>query len=230
MNVAGLLLAAGAASRYGSPKMLERFDGRTLLDRALDALLDGGCDPVVVVLGAHAASVRQAVSDRPDRIATVENPLWSTGMASSLRAGLDALPERADAVVVALADQPLVGAPVVRRLAEAGRSGARAAVATYDGRPRNPVLLARSVFADVAATVTGDRGARDWLRAHPDLVLAVACDDAGDPFDVDTPQDLARLVRNSGRERAMSSSDNDVAVGREGDPARVRREDATHEA
>ncbi|HEX5495365.1 MAG TPA: nucleotidyltransferase family protein [Mycobacteriales bacterium] len=191
--VGGLVLAAGAASRYGPPKVLARLAGRTLLEHALDALVQGGCDPVLAVLGANAEAIRRAVA----LPTTVFNPDWSTGMGSSLRAGLAALPADLDAVVVALADQPLVGAEVVRRLVRAVAAvpaGAGAAVATYAGRPRNPVLLTRPVFAEVAAAVHGDRGARDWLRAHPDRVVPVPCDDAGDPADVDTPADLARLA------------------------------------
>ena len=107
----------------------------------------------------------------------------------------------------AVADDDLaVGAGTVARLVSAGRAGALAAVASYAGRPRNPVLFARSVFEDVAASVTGDRGARDWLRSHPDLVVPVPCDDVGDPTDVDTPADLARLV-DSHAERAGESGD-----------------------
>lgn len=202
MRVAGLVLAAGQASRFGAPKVLERLHGTTLLEHALGALERGGCAPVLVVLGAHADLVRRTVP----LPTTVCNPLWSTGMGSSLRAGLAALPSDVDAVVVALADQPLVGAGTVARLVSAGRAGALAAVASYAGRPRNPVLFARSVFEDVAASVTGDRGARDWLRSHPDLVVPVPCDDVGDPTDVDTPADLARLV-DSHAERAGESGD-----------------------
>ncbi|HEY9390202.1 MAG TPA: nucleotidyltransferase family protein [Mycobacteriales bacterium] len=202
MRVAGLVLAAGQASRFGAPKVLERLHGTTLLEHALGALERGGCAPVLVVLGAHADLVRRTVP----LPTTVCNPLWSTGMGSSLRAGLAALPSDVDAVVVALAAQPLVGAGTVARLVSAGRAGALAAVASYAGRPRNPVLFARSVFEDVAASVTGDRGARDWLRSHPDLVVPVPCDDVGDPTDVDTPADLARLV-DSHAERAGESGD-----------------------
>jgi Uncharacterized MobA-related protein len=202
VRVAGLVLAAGQASRFGAPKVLERLHGTTLLEHALGALERGGCAPVLVVLGAHADLVRRTVP----LPTTVCNPLWSTGMGSSLRAGLAALPSDVDAVVVALADQPLVGAGTVARLVSAGRAGALAAVASYAGRPRNPVLFARSVFEDVAASVTGDRGARDWLRSHPDLVVPVPCDDVGDPTDVDTPADLARLV-DSHAERAGESGD-----------------------
>nr|BFE88878.1 hypothetical protein GCM10020093_114790 [Planobispora longispora] len=96
-------------------------------------------------------------------------------------------------MVVALVDQPLIGAPVVRRLARAALEGATLAVATYGGERRNPVLIAREHFAGVAELAVGDVGARPFLRAHPELVVEVPCDDAGDPADIDTPADLARL-------------------------------------
>lgn len=189
--VAGLLLAAGGGSRLGGPKALVRYDGRYLVERGLDLLRDGGCDPVLIVLGAAAAEVRAAA--RLPTATVIVNPQWATGMGSSLRVGLAALPASAPAAVVALADQPLVGAAAVTRLVAAWRAGAVAAVATYDGAARNPVLLDRSVWAAVAATATGDAGARGWLRTHPERVTAVPCEGTGSAYDVDTPDDLAAL-------------------------------------
>ena len=106
------------------------------------------------------------------------------------------VPNGADvgAVVVALADQPLVGAEAVARLIAAYRDGASVAVAAYGGQPRNPVLLAREHWAEVVATATGDQGARTFLRARPDLVTLVECGDTGRPDDIDTPADLARIT------------------------------------
>ena len=98
------------------------------------------------------------------------------------------------AVVVALADQPLVGAEAVARLIAAYRDGATVAVAAYDGQARNPVLLARECWADVIAMATGDQGARTFLRARPNLVTVVECGDTGRPDDIDTPADLARIT------------------------------------
>ena len=98
------------------------------------------------------------------------------------------------AVVVALADQPLVGAEAVARLIAVYRDGATVAVAAYDGQARNPVLLARECWADVIAMAAGDQGARTFLRARPDLVTVVECGDTGRPDDIDTPADLARIT------------------------------------
>ncbi|MFI6923759.1 NTP transferase domain-containing protein [Nonomuraea spiralis] len=177
--MAGLLLAAGEGSRLGRPKALLELGGERLVDRGVRLLEEGGCHPVVVVLGAATVQVRGA--------ATVRNPDWRSGMGSSLRAGLAALPPEAEAVVVALVDQPLVRAGAVRALRE---SGAQLAVATYGGRRRNPVLIGREHFAGVAELAAGDVGARPYLKAHPELVTEVACDEHGDPADIDTPRDL----------------------------------------
>lgn len=189
--VAGLVLAAGGGSRYGQPKALVSFRGELLVERACRLLAEGGCAPVLAVLGAGAEQVL-AATRLP---ATVHNADWPSGMGSSLRVGLTAVPPEAVAVVVALADEPLVGAEAVRRLIVAYIDRPLgAAVATYAGQPRNPVLLARDVFAEVAASAVGDRGARAWLRANPSRVTGVPCDDTGDVFDVDTPDDLAAAL------------------------------------
>jgi nicotine blue oxidoreductase len=153
----------------------------------------------VVVVGASAEAVHLH-SAGADVVHAYD---WSTGMGASLRAGLDALePSAAAACVVALVDQPLVTAVVVERLRAAHAGGAVAAVATYDGRPRNPVLLDRSSWPGVRDAAVGDEGARSWLRAHPELVVQVDCTDAGAPDDLDTPDDLQALRDRARREAA----------------------------
>lgn len=186
-TVAGLLLAAGAGRRMGAPKALVEVAGEPLVRRGIRLLRDGGCSPVVVVVGASADRVRALCSDAQ----VVEAEGWETGMGASLRAGLASLD--ADACIVALVDQPLVTSEAVRRLRAAHRDGAVAAVATYDGQRRNPVLLGRSTWSGVAAAAHGDEGARSWLRAHETLVVTVDCSDTGSSDDLDTPQDLAAL-------------------------------------
>lgn len=191
MTVAGLLLAAGAGRRFGGPKALAVFEGTTLLERGVALLEAGGCAPIVAVLGAEAELVPD-VTYLPG-VTTVTNPDWATGMGSSLRVGLKSLPEDTTAVVVALVDQPLIGPDAVRRLLIAHAHGARAAVATYRDRPRNPVLLDRALWEAVSAEAVGDTGARSFLKAHPELVTRVPCDDTGSPEDIDTQADLAAL-------------------------------------
>jgi nicotine blue oxidoreductase len=180
-----VLLAAGEGKRLGIPKALVELGGRRLVDRGADLLRDGGTAPVVVVTGAAPVTV-------PDTV-LVPNPDWRTGMGSSLAAGLRALPGECTAAVIALVDQPLIGAGVVRRLVAAHQAGAELVVAAYHGRARNPVLLARRHWAGAVAAADGDTGARPYLRAHPGLVTLVECADIGSPDDVDTPEDLARV-------------------------------------
>ena len=193
MRVAGLVLAAGGGSRYGSPKALVRLRGRLLVERAAELLAAGGCDPVVVVLGAAADQVLAAARLPRTGVRTVVNPDWPTGMGSSLRVGLAAVPAAAEAVVVTLVDTPGLGPESVRRLVAAGDPDG-AAQATYGGRRGHPVLLGRTVITEVAAAATGDRGAGPWLAAHPERVRLVPCDGTGDPRDVDVPDDLAAVV------------------------------------
>jgi CTP:molybdopterin cytidylyltransferase MocA len=184
-RVAGVLLAAGEGKRLGTPKALVELGGRRLVDRGADLLRDSGTAPVVVVTGAAPVTV-------PD-VVLVPNPDWRTGMGSSLAVGLRALPGECTAAVIALVDQPLIGAGVVRRLVAAHQAGAELVVAAYHGRPRNPVLLARRHWTGVIAAADGDTGARPYLRANPALVTLVECADIGSPDDVDTPEDLARI-------------------------------------
>ena len=190
--VAGLVLAAGAGRRFGMPKALVRLGGALLVERAAALLRAGGCDPVLVVLGAGADEVLAAADLRGAR--PVHNPDWPSGMGSSLAAGLAAVPADAAAVVVTLVDTPGLGPQAVRRLVAAHRDGAETAVATYGGRRGHPVLLDRAVLAEVATAAVGDRGAGPWLAAHPQRVRQVPCDDTGDPRDVDVPEDLATVA------------------------------------
>lgn len=186
MTAAGLLLAAGAGRRLGAPKALVELGGEPLVCRGIRLLRAGGCAPVVVVLGAAADAVGPLVQGA-GAVGVVAAD-WESGMGASLRAGLAALEDTtSQACVVALVDQPLVGPEAVRRLLA---TGADAAVATYRGAPRNPVLLSRSVWREVAASAAGDRGARGWLRANPGRVTDVPCDGTGSAVDVDEPADL----------------------------------------
>lgn len=188
---AGLVLAAGEGSRLGTPKALVEVGGELLVDRSVRTARSAGCDPVVVVVGARAFDVlRTAVLDGA---VVLVNDDWADGMGSSLRVGLRALSELgATAAVVLLVDQPRVTADVVRRVASA--PPAPAVAASYDGRPGNPVRLDAIIWPDVCALAVGDVGARAWMRAHPDHVQVVACDDLGGDDDIDTVEDLGRVL------------------------------------
>ncbi|MER5640730.1 nucleotidyltransferase family protein [Kitasatospora sp. NPDC002227] len=189
--IPALILAAGGGRRLGGrPKALLPYRGRPLVEHALEVARAGGCDGAVVVLGAAAEQVRATARFSHCRL--VDNPGWETGMGSSLRAGLAALPPGADAALVLLVDTPGVTPAAVARLIAARRSGADLAAAGYDGRRGHPVLLAARHFAEAAAGATGDAGARALLAAHAAELTLVECGDVATPEDLDTPEDLAR--------------------------------------
>jgi nicotine blue oxidoreductase len=182
-TVGGLLLAAGAGRRYGMPKALVRHGGSLLVERAFSTLRGGGCDPVVLVLGAAADEVR-ARADLSGA-AVVVNPDWSGGMGSSLRVGLGELAGTpATAAVVLLVDTPGITSAAVARLVELAAPDALA-VATYQDQRGHPVLLGRSHWTGAAALAVGDMGAREYLRRH--TVQEVPCDDIAEGTDLDRP-------------------------------------------
>ncbi|WP_433858872.1 nucleotidyltransferase family protein [Streptomyces kronopolitis] len=191
--MAGLLLAAGGGRRLGGrPKALLDHRGRPLVEHAARALREGGCDPVHIVLGAAADAVRERADLTGYHLWS--NPDWADGMGSSLRVGLAALAgSGADAVVVSLVDQPGIGAAAVARMVAAYDGSHALASAAYDGRRGHPVLFGAARWADIAATATGDRGARAYLRTHADALTLVECADVAAPYDIDTPEDLSRL-------------------------------------
>jgi CTP:molybdopterin cytidylyltransferase MocA len=158
-----------------------------LLDYALSAARASGCAPVVLVV-----SDDRVADAAGEQVEIVRNDMPERGIASSLQCALRRFEPEPEvmAVVVGLADQPLVGAAAYRRVAAAFAGGAELAYATYEGVRGNPVLIGRPYWAE-AMQLTGDEGARILFRRHP--AVAVPCDDAGSAADVDTPGDLADL-------------------------------------
>ena len=183
MTAAAVVLAAGGGSRFHhGPKLLAPFRGRPLVAWAVDSALAAGLEQTIVVVGQTPLGPAL-----PAAATVVPNPGWANGIATSLRVGLEAAEGGGhDAVVVGLGDQPLSPASAWAAVAA---TEAPIAVATYGGRRRNPVRLARSVWPLLPAT--GDEGARALVRKRPDLVVEVAC--VGEPSDVDTVDDLVNV-------------------------------------
>jgi CTP:molybdopterin cytidylyltransferase MocA len=184
VTVAAVVLAAGGGRRYGMPKALVEHGGSLLVERAVTTA-QAVCDPVLVVLGARAVDVwREA---QLDGVLLLVNEEWETGMASSLRTGLDGLrglPGRIDAALVLLVDMPGMTPAALERMAGHAAPDALA-VATYDGVRGHPVLLGRDHWAGVIETASGDEGARRYLAAHE--VTEVDCTGLADPADLDVP-------------------------------------------
>ena len=182
MTTAGVLLAAGAGRRFGGVKQLAPFDGEPLVRRACRTALAAGLSPVLVVLGANAEAVADAIRDLP--VTPIHNERWSDGMGTSLACGVRALDAAVADVALLLADQPLVTAAHVRALVAARRAAAADLAATDTGLAIGvPAVFARALFPALAA-LTGDRGARDLVaRAERRVTLAFA----PAAVDIDTP-------------------------------------------
>lgn len=197
-RVVGVVLAAGEGRRFGGLKALARYDGRSLLAHAVEALHGAGCNDVLVVANPAWA---EAAPDDAGSVRVVPNPAWPEGMGSSLRLALaDPGALAADAVLVMLADTPLVTAECVRRVLAASSRPDALTQAVYAGRRGHPVLLGRAHLDGVRAAAVGDTGARPYLARHRGDVRLVDCTDAGEPWDVDTVHDLAALPGPSAQE------------------------------
>lgn len=183
MSAVAVILAAGGGERFVDEehKLRSRFRGRPLVGWAVEAARGAALAATIVVTGA----VELADLLPPD-VVVVPNPEWASGQASSLGVARRWAQTRGhDALVVGLADQPLVTADAWAAVAA---SLGPIAVATYGGRRRNPVRLASEVWPLLPRS--GDEGARALMRERPDLVVEVAC--SGEPADVDTVEDLRR--------------------------------------
>lgn len=182
MQIAAVILAAGASTRYGSPKQAARIGERTMLEAVVAVADAAGLHPVIAVVPSSVAVPRNALS--------VTNDDPAAGMSQSLRLGLAAVPPDADAAVILLGDQPTVDPSVIGRLLS--DEGARPVVAAHaEGRIGPPVLIRRAAFWLADETV-GDTGLAAVLARHPDLVSSVEVGEH--PPDVDTPKDLERLA------------------------------------
>jgi CTP:molybdopterin cytidylyltransferase MocA/SAM-dependent methyltransferase len=205
VRVAGLVLAAGAATRFGSPKVLARLEGRAVLEHVLTAARSSGLDPIVVVLGDAADAIEAQVSWAGER--RVRNPDPGRGLSSSVAIGLEAIgaiDPPVDGAVILLGDQPLTRPDVIRALVSAPQdSGRPVVVPRYaDGGGANPILVRREAFALVGGA-TGDRGLGPLLAANPDLVATVPV--PGSNPDVDTRADLAAVAAAAWDARVLAN-------------------------
>lgn len=188
-----LVLAAGASSRFGSPKQLVRIGDRPLLHRAVGIATEVAGHSVSVVLGAHADKLTPLLRHSP--VTVVVNRGWEDGLASSLRAGIRSLPGSVDGVMITLADQAAIVATDLARLASAWRAQPEWLIAaSYAGHTGVPAVFPRWTFQDFYE-LRGDTGARAILERHTDRVLRVPMPNAA--IDIDTPEDLLTLERSS---------------------------------
>jgi molybdenum cofactor cytidylyltransferase len=195
-NVALIVLAAGRSTRMGGPnKLLAELDGKKLVRIATEQALASKASEVIVVTGHQAELVEQALAGLKVRF--VRNPDFTGGLASSVKAGIAAVPASADAAVICLGDMPLIDAHLIDRLIEAFAPdrGNLIAVPVSDGRRGNPVLWSRRFFKELM-TLEGDVGARHLIAKHAEAVAEVPVEGSGAFLDIDTPQALEAARRS----------------------------------
>jgi len=190
--IAAVVLAAGASSRMGKPKLTLPVSGEPMLGKTLDIYRRALVDRVVVVLGANAAKLREEVKFEKETV--ILNPLFRNGMSGSLKLGLKAVEKEADAMIVALGDQPYVSPDTINTMIEVySRTNASVVIPTYRGIRGNPVLFDKSVFPEIKR-IKGDKGAKSVVERHSESLREVAVEDSGVLFDIDTPSDYSKAT------------------------------------
>lgn len=197
-HVAAVILAAGMATRFraadpaSTSKVLAQLDGKPLLRHVVDAALASRARPVIVVTGHAQAEVAAALAGLD--VIVAHNGDYASGLASSLKRGLTAIPEECSGFVVLLGDMPRVSATIIDRLIAAleTKAQALAVVPTFNGQRANPVVIARAAFP-LLAGIEGDQGARKVLQAAGDQVIELPIDDEAVTTDIDTPDALRAL-------------------------------------
>ena len=192
-DVGLIILAAGKASRMGKPKQLLTYQGSSLISHAVKIALNSICKSVVVVLGAYAEQIKPEINKLPVQI--IENPDWETGMSSSIRAGISAINQNnhnLDAVIIALADQPLISEAVFNQLIEKYQdTNNKIIAAAYDDIVGVPALFNQTLFSELM-DIEGDRGAKSLMGKYQDEVLTIPIPEAA--IDIDTQDDYEKLL------------------------------------
>ncbi|MBA2467942.1 MAG: nucleotidyltransferase family protein [Chloroflexia bacterium] len=198
--VHGIVLAAGMSRRLGHPKQLLDVGGKPLIRHVVERCLGSSLDAIWVVVGHEAEAVRQDLANLDIEI--VVNPNYASGQASSLIAGLEAASSVADAVVIALGDQPLIAPEAIDRLVAARRMDrALVAMASYGDERGHPVLFGRELFDELRG-IEGDQGGREVIRRHPGDVVLIPGGSAHVPLDVDTEDAYVLLLEQYANDSA----------------------------
>jgi molybdenum cofactor cytidylyltransferase len=189
-RIAAIVLAAGRSIRMGSNKLLIEIGGKSLVEHAVDTALVSRASPVVVVTGHQPAMVEARLAGRD--VILRRNPDYAAGLATSLRAGLAAVPDECDGIVVCLADMPGVGPALIDALIDAydPSAGREIVVPTRDGQRGNPILWGRRLMPELAA-LQGDSGGRQIIDRHAAAIFPVAVADDAASTDIDTPEALS---------------------------------------
>jgi len=204
-STAGIILAAGMSSRFGHPKQLAQWNGKSLLQRVVEESMASRLDEIILVLGYRAAMIRRHLDPLLDspQIRWVDNPRFQLGQSESVKAGLRFTRNRTDAVMFLMADQPLVTCRLIDRLLDTFRQSERAiCVPAYRGQRATPVIIGRKFYPELFQ-ITGDKGARGIIDANPDQVEVLEINNPDCLKDIDTVADMNRLLNSAHRIRVI---------------------------
>ena len=190
--VSAILLAAGESKRMGEPKLLLPFGNSTILEQAVDNLLNSRVDEVIVVLGDRAQEMIKRIANRPVKVAI--NPVYHEGMGTSIVSGLSLIDNKALAVMLVLADQPLIDSETINKLIEAFFSHDKGIVIpAYKGRRGHPIIFSTK-YKEELLGLKGDTGGRQIIREYPDDILEVAVNSQSINIDIDTVNNYQSYV------------------------------------
>ena len=192
---AGIILAAGAATRFGQPKQLLRVKDKYLIERVLDAALNSRLSRIVLVLGCAHQKILQALAEKTQhsKLHIEVNPHYKKGQSHSLKIGLSTLKDDFPAVIFLLGDQPMLNSATINTLLERFWSADKdICVPTYRGQRKNPAIFSRRFYSHLMG-IKGDTGARQLIDDNPDQVLTIEIDDPLCFLDIDTQQDFENL-------------------------------------
>jgi molybdenum cofactor cytidylyltransferase len=191
--ISAILLAAGESRRMGEFKQLLQLGDKSFVEHCVDNLLASRVDEVIVVTGHRESEVRRSIADRPVRFA--HNSDYHSGMASSIKCGVQALSEGTRACVLALVDQPQIGADLINRVIEAyEKAPTIIVIPTYEGRHGHPILLDLSLKEEIL-TMNPEQGLRQVVRAHSDQIVRVEATNSAVLEDCDLPEDYERILK-----------------------------------
>jgi molybdenum cofactor cytidylyltransferase len=190
--ISAIILAAGESKRMGKPKQLMPLGGSTILEQTIDNLLNSEVNEVIVVIGNRAEEMNKLIANMPVRIAL--NPAYHEGMSTSIIAGLNLIDNRAQAIMLALADQPFIDSQTINRLIdEFSTNNKGIAIPVYHGKRGHPVIFAIK-YKEQLLRLKGDIGGRQIVKGYPDDILEVAVDSENIITDVDTINDYQSYI------------------------------------
>jgi molybdenum cofactor cytidylyltransferase len=192
-SIAIIILAAGASTRMGKPKQLLEYNGRSLIQHAVEVATASGCHPIIVILGANAERIKPEIATLS--VETIENLFWQQGMSTSIRKGIETLNKnnsKAEAAILMLCDQPFVSPDLIEQLIKVYRTTCAPIVASeYDRILGVPALFDRTLFSQLT-TLSNDVGARQIIKKYSQQVAKVSFPEG--IIDIDTPQDYSNAI------------------------------------